>query len=110
MSLFLPARSATDNPENYEIKITNPSIIITTSFSIPLIFPPTISETETDNSCSKSNQSPRAQLSCSIVSLFPPAGFETDSSSSKNDEIILGQILPTSNINLNINTHTPKHT
>ena len=93
VSLFPPARSATDSPENYEIIITNPSITITTSFSIPLIFPPTISETETNDSCSESNQSPRAQFSCS--SLFPPAGSETDSSSSKNDEMILGQILPT---------------
>ena len=52
---------------------------------------------KTLDSCSESNQSPRAeaQFSCSIVSLFPPAGSETDSSSSKNDEIILGQILPT---------------
>ena len=93
VSLFPPARSATDSPENYEIIITNPSITITTSFSIPLIVPPTISETETNDSCSESNQSPRAQFSCS--SLFPPARSETDSSSSKNDEIILGQILPT---------------
>ena len=85
VSLFPPARSATDSPENYEIRIP--------SFPIPLIFPPTISETETNDSCSESNQSPRAQFSFS--SLFPPAGSETDSSSSKNDEIILGQILPT---------------
>ncbi|KAK7849759.1 putative serine/threonine-protein kinase pix13, partial [Quercus suber] len=93
VSLFPPARSATDSPENYEIIITNPSITITTSFSIPLIFPPTISKTETNDSCSESNQSPRTQFSFS--SLFPPARSETDSSSSKNDEIILGQILPT---------------
>ena len=90
MSLFPPARSATDSLENYEIKITNPSIIITTNFSILLIFPPTISETKTEDSCLESNQSPCAQFSCSIVLLFPPAGSETDSSSSKNDEIILG--------------------
>ena len=102
MSLFPPARSATNSPENYEIKITNPSITITTSFSIPLIFPPTISEIKTNDSCSESNQSPRAeaQFSCSIVSLFPQAGSETDSSSSKNDEIILGQILPTPNLRI----------
>ena len=91
MSLFPPARSATDSPENYEI---------TTSFSISLIFPPTISEIETNDSCSESNQSPRAQFSCSIVSLFPPAGSETDSSSSKNYEIIIGQILPTPNLRI----------
>ena len=90
VSLFPPARSATDSPENYEIIIT--------SFPIPLIFPPTISETETNDSCSESNQSPRAQFSCS--SLFPPARSETDSSSSKNDEIILGQILPTPNLRI----------
>ena len=90
VSLFPPARSATDSPENYEIIIT--------SFSIPLIFPPTISETETNDSCSESNQSPLAQFSCS--SLFPPTGSETDSSSSKNDEIILGQILPTPNLRI----------
>ena len=95
VSLFPPARSTIDNPENYEIKITNPSITITTIFSIPLIFPPTISEPKTNDSCSESNQSPHAQFSCSIVSLFPPAESETDSTSSKNDEIILGQILPT---------------
>ncbi|KAF3957845.1 hypothetical protein CMV_017183 [Castanea mollissima] len=90
VSLFPPARSATDSPENYEIIIT--------SFSSPLIFPPTISDTETNDSCSESNQSPRAQFSCS--SLFPPAGSETDSSSSKNYEIILGQILPTPNLRI----------
>ncbi|KAK7815591.1 putative serine/threonine-protein kinase pix13, partial [Quercus suber] len=89
---------ATDSPENYEIIITNPSITITTSFSIPLIFPTTISETKTNDSCSESNQLPRAQFSCS--SLFPPAESETDSSSSKNDEIVLGQILPTSNLRI----------
>nr|POE66416.1 isoform 2 of probable serine/threonine-protein kinase pix13 [Quercus suber] len=98
VSLFPPARPATDSPENYEIIITNPSITITRSFSIPLIFPPTISETETNDSCSESNQSPRAQFSCS--SLFPPAGSETGSSSSKNDEIVLGQILPTPNLRI----------
>ncbi|XP_075643734.1 putative serine/threonine-protein kinase PIX13 [Castanea sativa] len=90
LSLFPPARSATDSPENYEIIIT--------SFSSPLIFPPTISDTETNDSCSESNQSPRAQFSCS--SLFPPAGSETDSSSAKNYEIILGQILPTPNLRI----------
>ena len=103
MSFFPPAWSPTDSPENYEIIIRNPSITITssfshffplpnvpaTSFSIPLIFPPTMSETETDDSCSESNQSPRAQFFDSIVSLFPPAGSQTDSSSSKNYEIIL---------------------
>ncbi|XP_075644386.1 putative serine/threonine-protein kinase PIX13 [Castanea sativa] len=92
VSFFPPAWSATDSPENYEIIITNPSI--------PLIFPPTISETETDNSCSESNESPRAQFSCSIVSLFPPARSQSDSSSSKNDEIILGQISPTPNLRI----------
>ena len=103
VSFFQPAWSPTDSPENYEIIIRNPSITITSSFShlfplpngptrsfsIPLIFPPTMSETETDGSCSESNQSPRAQFSNSIVSLFPPAGSETDSSSSKSYEIII---------------------
>ncbi|KAK7848144.1 putative serine/threonine-protein kinase pix13 [Quercus suber] len=98
VSLFPPARFATDSPENYEIIITNPSITITTSFFIPLIFPTTISETKTNDSCSESNQLPRAQFSCS--SLFPPAESETDSSSSKNDEIVLGHILPTSNLRI----------
>ena len=101
MSLYPPARSATDSPENYEIIITNPSITIT-CFFIPLIFPPTISETETDGSCSESNQSPCAiaRFSYPIVSLFPPTRSETDSSSSKNYEIIIGQILPTPNLKI----------
>ena len=102
VSFFPPAWCPTDSPENYDIIIRNPSITITssfshffplpngpTSFSIPLIFPPTISETETDDSCSESNQSPHVQFSDSIVSLFPPAGSQTDSSSSKNYEIII---------------------
>ena len=88
MSIFPPARSPKDSTENYEIIITNPSISAT-SFSIPIIFPPIMSETETDGSCSESNQSPRAQFSNSIVSLFPPAGSQTDSSSSKNYETII---------------------
>ena len=101
VSLYPPARSATDSLENYEIIITNPSITIP-RFSIPLIFPPTISETEIDGSCSESNQSPCAiaQFSYPIVSLFPPTRSETDSSSSKNYEIIVGQILPTPNLRI----------
>ena len=34
------------------------------------------------------------------MSLFPPARSETDSSSSKNYEIIIGQILPTPNLKI----------
>nr|XP_023875305.1 serine/threonine-protein kinase-like protein CCR4 [Quercus suber] len=48
-----------------------------------------MSEIETDDSCSESNQSPCAQFSDSIVSLFPPAGSQSDSSSSQNYEIII---------------------
>ena len=104
VSFFSPARSQTDSSsENYEIIIPNPSITTPSSFShffplpngqtslsIPLIFPPTMTETETEESCSESNKTPRAeaQFSCSIVSLFPPARSQTDSSSCENYEII----------------------
>ena len=53
------------------------------SFSISLLFPPAMSETETGDSCSESNETPRAaaQFSYSISSCFPPGRSETDSSS-----------------------------
>ncbi|XP_075646798.1 uncharacterized protein LOC142617729 [Castanea sativa] len=53
------------------------------SLSISLLFPPARSEIETDDSCSKSNYSPRvaAQFSYSISSCFPPGRSETESSS-----------------------------
>ena len=59
------------------------------SLSISLLFPPDKSEIETDDSCSESNETPRAatQFSYSISSCFPPGMSETDSSS-EIDEII----------------------
>ena len=53
------------------------------SLSISLLFPPAMSEIETDDSCSESNETPRAaaQFSYSILSCFPPGRSETDSSS-----------------------------
>ena len=53
------------------------------SRSISLLFPPPISEIETDDSCSESNETPRAaaQVSYSISSCFPPGRSETDSNS-----------------------------
>ncbi|XP_075646776.1 putative serine/threonine-protein kinase PBL25 [Castanea sativa] len=53
------------------------------SFSISLLFPPAMSEIETDDSCSESNETPRAaaQFSYSISSCFPPGRSETGSSS-----------------------------
>ena len=61
------------------------------SLSISLLFPPAMSEIETDDSCSESNETPRAaaQFSYSISSCFPPARSETDS----NSEIY--EIIPT---------------
>ncbi|KAK7826610.1 cysteine-rich receptor-like protein kinase 37 [Quercus suber] len=95
MEIFSPARSS--DSENYlEIIIPNSSIphffplpnVPTTSLSIPIIFPPTMSETETEDGCSESNKTPRAesQLSYSIVPLLPPARSQTRSSN--NYEII----------------------
>ncbi|KAK7817786.1 serine/threonine-protein kinase-like protein ccr4 [Quercus suber] len=51
------------------------------SLSISLIFPPAMSEIETDDSCSESNETPpaAAQFSYSISSCFPPGRSETDS-------------------------------
>ncbi|XP_050278610.1 uncharacterized protein LOC126720320 isoform X2 [Quercus robur] len=103
MSIFSPARSSVS--ENYlEIIIPNSSITIpssiphlfplpngpTTSLSIPIIFPPTMSETETEDGCSESNKTPRAetQVFDSIVPVLPPARSQTDNSSSNNHEII----------------------
>nr|POF07400.1 putative serine/threonine-protein kinase-like protein ccr3 [Quercus suber] len=53
------------------------------SLSISLLFPPAMSEIETDDSYSESNETPRAaaQFSYSISSCFPPSRSETDSSS-----------------------------
>ena len=61
------------------------------SLSISLLFPPPISEIETDDSCSESNETPRAaaQFSYPISSCFPPGRSETDS----NSEIY--EIIPT---------------
>ncbi|XP_075643712.1 uncharacterized protein LOC142614951 [Castanea sativa] len=53
------------------------------SLSISLLFPPAMSEIETDDSCSESNETPRAatQFSHSISSCFPPGRSETNGSS-----------------------------
>ena len=53
------------------------------SLSISLLFPPAMSEIETDDSCSESNEAPHAaaQFSNSIEKYFPPGRSETDSSS-----------------------------
>ncbi|KAL4597753.1 hypothetical protein ACB092_11G011500 [Castanea dentata] len=53
------------------------------SLSISLLFPPAMSEIETDDSCSESNETPRAaaQFSYSISSCFPPGRSETNGSS-----------------------------
>ena len=61
------------------------------SLSISLLFPPAISEIETDDSCSESNETPpaAAQFSFSIPSYFPPGRSETES----NSEIY--EIIPT---------------
>ncbi|KAL0009540.1 hypothetical protein SO802_011042 [Lithocarpus litseifolius] len=61
------------------------------SLSISLLFPPAMSEIETDDSCSESNETPpaAAQFSYSIPSYFPPGRSETDS----NSEIY--EIIPT---------------
>nr|XP_023917121.1 probable receptor-like protein kinase At1g80640 [Quercus suber] len=61
------------------------------NLSISLLFPPAMSEIETDDSCSESNETPRAaaQFSYSISSCFPPGRSETDS----NSEIY--EIIPT---------------
>ncbi|XP_030963039.1 uncharacterized protein LOC115984209 [Quercus lobata] len=60
------------------------------SLSISLLFPPAMSEIETDDSCSESNEAPHAaaQFSNSIDKYFPPGRSETDSSSSEIYEII----------------------
>ncbi|KAF3945932.1 hypothetical protein CMV_027743 [Castanea mollissima] len=52
------------------------------SLSISLLFPPAMSEIDTDDSRSKSNETPRAaaQFSYSISSCFPPAKSKTNSS------------------------------
>ena len=53
------------------------------SLSISLLFPPAMSEIETDDSCSESNEATHAaaQFSNSIEKCFPPGRSETDSSS-----------------------------
>ncbi|KAL0009542.1 hypothetical protein SO802_011044 [Lithocarpus litseifolius] len=53
------------------------------SLSISLLFPPAMSEIETDDSCSESNEAPHAaaQFSNSIEKYFPPGRSETESSS-----------------------------
>ena len=71
-SFFSPARSSVS--ENPSIRANEP-----TSLSISLLFPPTMSETETDDSCSGSDEAVEAQFSYSIVSFFPPAKSQTDS-------------------------------
>ena len=86
-SFFSPARSSVS--ENYyEITYPNPSIRANepTSLSISLLFPPTMSETETNDSCSGFDEAVEARFSNSIVSFFPPAKSQTDSVS-ENDDI-----------------------
>ena len=86
-SFFSPARSSVS--ENYyEIMYPNPSIRANepTSHSISLLFPPTMSETETNDSCSGFDEAVEARFPNSIVSFFPPAMSQTDSVS-ENDDI-----------------------
>ena len=86
-SFFSPARSSVS--ENYyEIMYSNPSIRANepTSLSISLLFPPTKSETETNDSWSGFDEAVEARFSYSIVSFFPPAKSQIDSVS-KNDDI-----------------------
>nr|POE57475.1 serine/threonine-protein kinase-like protein ccr4 [Quercus suber] len=76
------------------------------SLSISLLFPPDMSEIETDDSCSESNETPRAaaQFSYSISSCFPPAKSLTNiskrtrhtilTSRFKDLEIIHGERFP----------------
>ncbi|XP_030964928.1 cysteine-rich receptor-like protein kinase 6 [Quercus lobata] len=66
-------------PANYSDTDANGA----SGLSISLLFPPAMSEIETDDSCSESNETPRAaaQFSYSISSCFPPGRSETDSSS-----------------------------
>nr|XP_023879262.1 G-type lectin S-receptor-like serine/threonine-protein kinase B120 [Quercus suber] len=78
-SFFSPARSSVS--ENPSIRANEP-----TSLSISLLFPPTMSETETNDSCSEFDEAVEARFSNSIVSFFPPAKSQTDSVS-ENDDI-----------------------
>uniref|UniRef100_A0A7N2LLU7 Protein kinase domain-containing protein n=1 Tax=Quercus lobata TaxID=97700 RepID=A0A7N2LLU7_QUELO len=77
VSFFSPARSSSVSENHYEIIFPNPSIPTNgpTSLSISLLFPPTMSETETYGSSSESNET---QFSYSIMSFFPPARSQSD--------------------------------
>ncbi|XP_075647161.1 uncharacterized protein LOC142618079 [Castanea sativa] len=78
-SFFSPARSSVS--ENPSIRANEP-----TTLSISLLFPPTMSETETNDSCSEFDEAVEARFSYSIVSFFPPAKSQTNSVS-ENDDI-----------------------
>ena len=96
---FPAAKSQTYSSENDEIfqnpsqaTATHPYFTMSVSYngptpdfspSIPLFFPPNMSETETGSS--ESNETPQP-FSNSILSFFPPARSQTNSS--ENDEII----------------------
>ena len=88
MSLFPPARSP-DSSENYEITIPNPFIPFSfpqvfpppngqAALSIPLHFPPTMS-----NTSSESNETPNGQRTLSIPLHFPPTMSDTSSESNQ---------------------------
>ncbi|KAF3950890.1 hypothetical protein CMV_023413 [Castanea mollissima] len=70
------------------------------SFSISLLFPPAMSEIETDDSCSESNEAPRAtaQFSYSISSCFPPAKSKTNSSKRPRHTILTTRFKGVENI------------
>ncbi|KAK4595082.1 hypothetical protein RGQ29_018725 [Quercus rubra] len=78
-SFFSPARSSVS--ENPSIRANEP-----TSLSISLLFPPTMSEMETNDGCSGFDEAVEARFSYSKVSFFPPAKSRTDSVS-ENDDI-----------------------
>ena len=61
---------------------SNTDAIGARGLSISLLFPLAMSEIETNDSCSESNETPRAaaQFSYSILSCFPLGRFEIDSS------------------------------
>ena len=108
-SFFSPARSSVS--ENYyEIMYSNPSIRANepTSHSISLLFPPTMSETETNDSCSGFDEAVEARYSYSVVSFFPPAKSQTDSVSEIDDINPTDPSIHTS-ISMAYKTHNPNN-
>ncbi|KAF3950887.1 hypothetical protein CMV_023410 [Castanea mollissima] len=82
------------------------------SLSISFLFPPPMSEIETDDSCSESNETPRAaaQFSYSISSCFPPAKSRTNSSKRPRHTILPTRFKGVEYGTLSGHLHNPKST